>query len=59
MGYANDQNANGQNPLANQLLWGTGVGIDFVTYYDLVIRFEYTINKQGETGFFINLVAPI
>ena len=59
MGYANDQNTEGQNPLANQLLWGTGLGIDFVTYYDLVIRFEFTINKQGESGFFVNLVAPI
>lgn len=59
MGYANDRDANGLNPLANQLLWGTGLGIDFITYYDLVIRFEYTFNKQGENGFFVNLVAPI
>lgn len=59
MGYANNQDSNDQNPLSNQLLWGTGLGIDFVTYYDLVIRFEYTFNKQGENGFFINLVAPI
>lgn len=59
MGYTNDQFSNNQNPLANQLLWGTGLGIDFVTYYDLVIRFEYTFNKQGENGFFVNLVAPI
>ena len=58
-GYANDIYEDGLNPLANQLLWGTGVGIDFVTYYDLVIRFEYTLNKQGDHGFFINLVAPI
>jgi outer membrane protein assembly factor BamA len=59
LGYASDLQNYETNPLANQLLWGTGLGIDFVTYYDLVIRFEYTINKQGEHGFFINLVAPI
>ena len=59
LGYAYDDEKYGINPLANQLLWGTGVGIDFVTYYDLVIRFEYTINKQGDHGFFLNLVAPI
>jgi len=59
MGYASDNADDGLNPLANQLLWGTGAGIDFVTYYDLVIRFEFTVNKQGENGFFVNLVAPI
>ncbi len=59
IGYASDHQNYRTNSLANQLLWGTGAGIDFVTYYDLVIRFEYAINKQGEHGFFINLVAPI
>jgi outer membrane protein assembly factor BamA len=59
MGYAQDGFNYRTNTLANQLLWGTGVGIDFITYYDLVIRFELTLNKQGETGVFINLVAPI
>ena len=57
--YASDHQNYRLNPLGNQLLWGTGVGIDFITYYDLVIRFEYTINKQGDHGFYLNLVAPI
>lgn len=59
LGYASDQSKYAYNPLSNQLLWGTGLGLDFITYYDLVIRFEYTVNKQGEYGFFLNLVAPI
>jgi len=59
LGYASDPNNYKTNQLANQLLWGTGLGIDFVTYYDLVIRFEYAINKQGKHGFYINLIAPI
>ncbi|HDO26672.1 MAG TPA: hypothetical protein ENH02_01015 [Bacteroidetes bacterium] len=58
-GYANAPDFYETNHLANQLLWGTGVGIDFITYYDLVFRFEYSINKQGKTGFYIHLVAPI
>lgn len=58
-GYASDKQYDEFNSLSNQLLWGTGLGIDFITYYDLVFRFEYTINKQGDHGFFINLVAPI
>lgn len=43
----------------NRFIFGTGVGIDFVTYYDKVIRFEYGINDMGETGLFIHFVAPI
>lgn len=58
-GYAYNKITNPDNKLSNQFLWGTGVGIDFITYYDLVIRFEYTLNKQIEHGFYINLVAPI
>ncbi len=45
--------------LDNKFIFGTGVGIDFVTYYDKVIRFEYGINDMGETGLFIHFVAPI
>ena len=45
--------------LDNSLLLGTGVGIDFVTFYDLVWRYEYSINKEGEHGFYISFVAPI
>lgn len=59
MGYAYNKVHDMDNDLANQFLWGTGLGIDFVTYYDLVIRFEYTLNKQMDHGFYINLVAPI
>jgi outer membrane protein assembly factor BamA len=44
----------GNKPLANQLLWGNGVGIDLVSYYDTVLRFEYTINRMLETGFYIH-----
>ena len=58
-GFASDKQFSEDNPLTNQLLYGYGLGIDFVTYYDLVIRFEFALNKQGNYGFFLNLVAPI
>jgi len=45
--------------LANKWIYGTGIGIDFVTYYDKVLRLEYGFNGLGESGFFIHLVAPI
>lgn len=47
------------NPLANELLMGYGVGIDFVSYYDFVFRLEYSVNKMGEGGFYIALRPPI
>ena len=45
--------------LDNKFIFGTGIGIDFVTYYDKVLRLEYGVNDMGETGFFVHLVAPI
>lgn len=45
--------------IANKWIYGTGFGIDFVTYYDKVLRLEYGFNGLGESGFFVHLVAPI
>jgi len=59
MGYVSDYQYFQQNSLANQLIWGTGLGLDFVTYYDVVIRLEAAMNKQKKSGFFISFVAPI
>lgn len=45
--------------LYNTLLWGGGLGLDFVTYYDLVVRVEYSINRMLQTGLYLHLKAPI
>tara|TARA_R110002049_G_scaffold25788_2_gene90130 strand:+ start:3507 stop:4937 length:1431 start_codon:yes stop_codon:yes gene_type:complete len=58
-GYVNDDKGYPSNDLANTLLFGTGVSLDFVTYYDMVLRTEYSFNKLGESGLFIHFVAPI
>ncbi|MBA3899540.1 MAG: hypothetical protein H0X62_04890, partial [Bacteroidetes bacterium] len=58
-GYVDDKLYNKLNPLANQLLYSTGIGLDFVSFYDMVLRFEYSVNKLGEKGFFINFTAPL
>jgi hypothetical protein len=47
------------NTFENKLLLGYGVGLDFVTYYDIVIRLELSTNIEQETGFFIHFQAPI
>jgi hypothetical protein len=54
----NNHKTNG-NQLPNRLLWGNGIGFDVVTYYDRVMRMEYSINHLGEHGFFLHFLAPI
>jgi len=49
---------NGMNTkFSNMFLSGLGFGLDVVTMYDLVMRFEYTFAQQanGKGAFFINL----
>ncbi|MCX6241234.1 MAG: hypothetical protein NTX43_05450 [Bacteroidetes bacterium] len=47
------------NPYDNKFLLSWGLGIDFVTYYDLVIRFEYAFTSIGTNGFFFGFGMPI
>tara|TARA_B110000211_G_scaffold234809_1_gene306440 strand:+ start:2070 stop:3443 length:1374 start_codon:yes stop_codon:yes gene_type:complete len=56
-GYVHQKNSG--NSLNNKLLWGVGTGFDWVSYYDMVIRTEVSINKDGLAGFYLNFVAPI
>ena len=58
-GYAIDNLNAATNPLANKLQYSYGLGLDFVSYYDLVIRFEGSINALKEPGFYINFTKPI
>ncbi|QCR25175.1 hypothetical protein C1N53_19310 [Pontibacter sp. SGAir0037] len=53
-GYAVDNVFYAQNPLANRLLYGGGVGLNIVTFYDFVFRFEYAINREGNRGLYID-----
>ncbi|WP_186756291.1 BamA/TamA family outer membrane protein [Echinicola salinicaeni] len=59
-GYVNDRNRLPENSaLTNKYLFGYGLGIDLITFYDQVFRFEYSINNQGVGSFFINIKAPL
>jgi outer membrane protein assembly factor BamA len=58
-GYVIDHRNISTNPLANDIMAGYGIGLDFATYYDFVFRFEYTFNKMGESGFFISFMPSI
>ncbi len=58
-GYVVNKYPIGNERFANKWLYGYGMGFDFVTYYDFVIRTQYSINGAGEGGFFINFKAEI
>jgi outer membrane protein assembly factor BamA len=58
-GYVQDQFYGKKNSLSNSWQYGYGIGLDFVTYYDIVARFEYSFNKQMQHGFFISMSAGI
>jgi hypothetical protein len=58
MGYVYDAEPM-NNKLGNKFLIGAGTGIDWVTYYDIVIRTECSFNRFGEVNFNMSFVAPI
>jgi outer membrane protein assembly factor BamA len=58
-GYVQDKFYGKNNPLTNAWQFGYGAGLDIVTYYDIVLRFEYSINKMGQSGLFIHMNAGI
>ncbi len=57
--YVRDRQFSQYNSLTNQWMPGYGIGIDFATYYDMVMSVEYSINKFAEHGFFIHLTLSI
>ena len=42
------------NRLTDKIIWGGGFGLDIVSSYDLVTRFEYSFNSDGVSGFFFH-----
>jgi hypothetical protein len=60
LAYVADNSYNPYNDtLSNTLIAGAGIGFDFVTYYDLVFRVEYSLNSSMESGLFLNMKAGI
>jgi outer membrane protein assembly factor BamA len=47
------------NPYNNRMLYSWGLGVDFVTYYDIVIRFEYAFTSIWTNGFYFGFGMPI
>ncbi|MCX2741342.1 BamA/TamA family outer membrane protein [Pontibacter anaerobius] len=57
-GYVVDDVFEKQNPLTNRLLLGTGLGLHAVTFYDIVLRLEYTLNREGDKGLYFSARIP-
>lgn len=53
LGYSYTPNY-GISKLNNKLLRTWGVGIDIATFYDVVLRFEYSFNQLGDRGLFFH-----
>ena len=51
--YYEERNFNTR--LSDKMLFGTGLGLDVVGFYDMVLRFEYSFNAEGEQGFFFHV----
>ena len=58
LGYANNQSSFTENSLANSILWGKGISLEYITYYDKMLRIEYSVNKLGEKGLFLHFSSP-
>jgi hypothetical protein len=52
-GYAYNKQP-GNSIFNNKLLHTYGAGVDIVTFYDLVIKIEYSRNQIGEAGIFLH-----
>ena len=40
----------GDNMLANRMLYSVGVGVDIITFYDFIIKLEWSFNQIGQNG---------
>lgn len=59
-GYVRDNTYNpGNAGLSNRLLLGNGIGVDIVSYYDIVMRVEYSINNKLQQGIFLHMKAAL
>ena len=58
MGTVTDSQYADNNALNNIFLFSQGFSLDFVTYYDKLLRLEYSRNHLNEWGLFIHFSNP-
>lgn len=57
-GYAY-ANADVRASLNNKFLYTTGIGVDVLTFYDIVLGFDYSKNQLQAPGFFFRVVGSL
>lgn len=58
-GYVWNDNPGLSNTFVNDWQYGYGLGLDFVTFYDMVWSLNYSINRQKNHGFFVHFNLAI
>lgn len=43
------------NSLVNRSLYSAGFGVDIVSFYDFILRVDYSFNQLGQNGLFLHL----
>ncbi|RYY62182.1 MAG: hypothetical protein EOO05_03695 [Chitinophagaceae bacterium] len=44
----------GENFLANKMLYSTGIGLDITSIYDFTLKIEWSFNQLGQNGIFLH-----
>lgn len=58
-GFAENRNPEQANSFNNRYLQGYGVGVEWVVWFDRMIRFEYSRNHIGEMGLYVSFKMGI
>jgi hypothetical protein len=58
-GYIRNSHAYLTNNMCNSMLLGTGIGIDCISYYDMLFSLSYCINRSGTRGIYFGINIPI
>ncbi len=53
-GYVHNPYDKATNKMSNRPLYGGGLGFDFVAYYNMIWRFEYSMNHLSEKGIYFS-----
>ena len=54
VGYSYNKNFT-NNSLTNRTLYTYGAGVDVVSFYDFVLRLDYSFNQLGQKGLFLHI----
>lgn len=60
VGYVSNRRDHPENMfLTNEWIYGSGLGLDLVTFYNTVFRLDFSINKSFQKNIFIHFVKDI